>query len=343
LDFCRQSYLIYIAPRLKGKNMQQHDTIAVATDLTRQEMRTRMVELMNVLAPTEGLTYPALDGVKLMRASRPIARSPVLYEPCIVIVCQGRKTGFLGEASFVYDAQQFLVLAVPLPFESETIASPEEPLLALGIRLNLAVIAELLLALDEIGGYAETATKGFAATPMDAPLAQTVLRLLQALTAPVEAQLLGPSILREIFFRVLTGPQGGTIRAALAHQSQFGKIAKALRRIHADYHGDLDVAKLADEAGMSIPAFHANFKAVTATSPIQYVKTTRLHKARLLMVQDGITAAVACTRVGYESASQFSREFKRFFGRTPLEEARQMKTQLGAMPSDGNTRYVSVQ
>jgi AraC-like DNA-binding protein len=323
--------------------MQQLDTTGTPGALAQPTMQNRMVELMNVLAPAEGLTYPALEGVKFMRASRSISRSPVLYEPCIVFVCQGRKTGFLGDASFVYDAQQFLVLAVPLPFESETIASPEEPLLALAIRLNLAVIAELLLALDEIGGYAETAPRGIAATPMDAPLAETVLRLLQALTSPIEAQLLGPSILREIFFRVLTGPQGGTIRAALAHQSQFGKIAKALRRIHTDYHGDLDVTKLADEAGMSVPAFHANFKAVTATSPIQYVKTTRLHKARLLMVQDGITAAVASARVGYESASQFSREFKRFFGRTPLEEARLMKTQLGAMPTDSNTRYVSVQ
>ncbi|HEX9447251.1 MAG TPA: AraC family transcriptional regulator [Dongiaceae bacterium] len=323
--------------------MQQLDITRTKAELDRHGMQTRMVALINELAPTEGLTYPALDGVKLMRASRSIPRSPVLYEPCIVIVCQGRKTGYLGDASFIYDAQQFLVLAVPLPFESETIASPEEPLLAVAIRLNLAVIAELLLALDDIGGYAEVSPKSIAATPMDAPLAETVLRLLQTLTSPIEAQLLGPSIMREIFFRVLAGPQGGAIRAALAHQSQFGKIAKALRRIHSDYPGDLDVAKLADEAGMSVPAFHANFKAVTATSPIQYVKTTRLHKARLLMVQDGITAAVASTRVGYESASQFSREFKRFFGRTPLEEARLMKSLLGSREADSNTRYVSVQ
>jgi AraC-like DNA-binding protein len=142
---------------------------------------------------------------------------------------------------------------------------------------------------------------------------------------------------------VLAGSQGGAIRAALAQHSQFSKIAKALRRIHADYDSDLDVTRLADEAGMSVPAFHANFKAVTATSPIQYVKTTRLHKARLLMVQDGVSAAVAASRVGYESASQFSREFKRFFGRTPVEETRQTKHLLDDAAPESNARYVTVQ
>lgn len=308
-----------------------------------QEMQARMLALMNQLAPNEGFTYPGLDGVKLMRVSQSLPRTPVLYEPCIVIIFQGRKIGHLGEQSFIYDAQQYLVLSVPLPFESETQASPEEPLLGMGIGLNLGIVAELLLALDETSGFTENEPKGICATPMDAPLADSICRLMQALRSPVEMRVLGPSILREIYFRVLSGPQGSAIRAALAHRSQFSKVAKALRRIHAEYHSDLDVTKLADEAGMSVPAFHATFKAVTATSPIQYVKTTRLHKARLLMVQDGVSAAVAATRVGYESASQFSREFKRFFGRTPLEEARLMKHLLDPGAAASNARYVTVQ
>lgn len=308
-----------------------------------QDMQTRMAALMDRLAPTEGFTFPGLDGVKLMRSNRSHPRSPVLYEPCICFIFQGRKIGYLGDMSFVYDAQHYLVLSVPLPFETETQASPEEPLLGVAIRLNLSVVAELLLALDEAGGFAENEPKGIYATPMDVTLSDAVCRLLHVLSSPIEARLLGPAILREIYFRVLAGPQGGAIRAALAHRSQFSKVAKALRRIHAEYHSDLDVAKLADEAGMSVPAFHATFKAVTATSPIQYVKTTRLHQARLLMVQDGISAAVAANRVGYESASQFSREFKRLFGRTPLEEARQMKHLLQPVPPNIAARYVTVQ
>ncbi len=313
------------------------------TEAERQIAQQRMVALLDRLAPAEGYTLAPLDGVKFMRAKRSLPRMRVLYEPCIVVLCQGRKTGYLGDAVFRYDAQQFLVLAVPLPFEAETEASEAEPLLGISMRIDLKVAAEVLLSLDEAGVYAQVPPKGICSTPMDAKLSDAVLRLLETVTSPVETKLLGPSLLREIYFRVLTGEQGGAIRAALSHQSQFGKIAKALRRIHAEYDSTLDVGKLADEAGMSVPAFHANFKAVTQTSPIQYLKTTRLHKARLLMVQDGVSAAVASDRVGYESASQFSREFKRFFGKTPLEETRLMKSLLVEMPLEAASRYVTVQ
>lgn len=304
-------------------------------------MQQRMAAQILHLAPNEGLTPSALDGVRLMRANRSMPRRPVMYEPSICVVCQGRKRGFLGDEAFVYDAQHYLVLSVPLPFEGETEATPEEPFLGVSIRIDLAVAAELLLALDESGGAAAPAPKGICATPLSDELSDAVLRLLNALTSPVEARLIGPAIVREIYFRVLTGEQGGAIRAGLTHQSQFGKIAKALRRIHTEFDGDLDVGSLAQEAGMSVPAFHVHFKAVTQTSPIQYVKATRLHKARLLMVQDGASAAHAATRVGYESASQFSREFKRFFGRTPQEEAALMKAGLTAPAAANPARYVT--
>jgi AraC-like DNA-binding protein len=123
------------------------------------------------------------------------------------------------------------------------------------------------------------------------------------------------------------------MRAALAHQGRFGRVAKALRRIHADYAQSLDVSRLAEEAGMSVPAFHVNFRTVTLTSPIQYIKSTRLHQARLLMIRDGLTAASASARVGYESPSQFSREFKRFFGRSPVDEARDMRASFALSPA----------
>ncbi|MBL8710068.1 MAG: AraC family transcriptional regulator [Rhodospirillaceae bacterium] len=307
----------------------------------------RMIDLLMRLAPQPGLTDASLDGVKFMRANHAVPRSPVLYEPSICIIVQGRKRGYLGDETFVYDPQHFLVLSVPLPFEVETEASPEEPLLGVAIRVDLAVAAELIMALDQIGDYARDMPKGICSTPMDARLCDAVLRLLETLGGPpVELKLLGPAILREICYRVLTGVQGGAIRAALAHHSQFGKVAKALRRIHTDFAGALDVPQLASDAGMSPAAFHAHFKAVTQTSPIQYLKTTRLHRARLLMVQDGINAAVAATRVGYESPSQFSREFKRLFGRSPVEEARFMKSLLtetrpSAGADDGYAAQVS--
>lgn len=302
----------------------------------------RMVRLIDQLAPLEGYTLTNLDGVRFMRSNVYLPRTPVLYEPSIVVVCQGRKRGFIGGRSYVYDAQQFLVLSVPLPFESETEATPEEPMLAISIRIDLQAAAELMLALNA-SSQPELATPvGICSTPLNQQLSDAVLRLLEALTSPQDAAILGPGLVREIHYRVLTGAQGPALRAALNHHSQFGKIGKALRRIHADYHHSLNVETLAEEAGMSVPAFHSHFKGVTTTSPMQYLKTTRLHKARLLMIQDGMNASTAALKVGYESTSQFSREFKRFFGRTPIEEAKVMKNALMQMPAEASA-YVSVQ
>jgi AraC-like DNA-binding protein len=287
--------------------------------------QARTVELLMQITQCDGVHDTPIEGVRLFRGSESHPRRPVMYEPSIFIVCQGRKRGFLGDQVFVYDAQQYLVLSVPMPFECETEASPEEPILAISIRVDLTTVAELLMALDDKRGPVSEPS-GIYATPLDATLSNALLRLLEALAQPDEARILGPSIVREICYRVLTGEQGDAIRAALTHQHQFGRIAKALRRIHSDYRGDLDVETLASEAGMSLAVFHAHFKAVTSTSPMQYVKTTRLHHARLLITHDGLNVSAAATRVGYESASQFSREFKRLFGLSPADEMRRARS-----------------
>jgi len=287
--------------------------------------QSRMVELLLQLTDRDGVHPTSIDCVRLLRGSESHPRRPVMYEPSIVIVCQGRKRGFLGDQVFIYDAQQYLVLSVPLPFECETEATPEKPILAISIRMDLAMVAELLMALNDTRGSAVAEPVGIYATPLDAALSNAVLRLLEALAQPSDARILGPSIVREICYRVLSGEQGDAIRAALTHQHHFGRIAKALRRIHTDYRGDLDVETLAAEAGMSLAVFHAHFKAVTSTSPMQYVKTTRLHHARLLITHDGMNVSAAATRVGYESASQFSREFKRLFGCSPADDVRRAR------------------
>jgi AraC-like DNA-binding protein len=260
------------------------------------------------------------------RHSRP--RAPVVYQPGIFILVQGRKRGFLGDQMYVYDQHNYLVTSVPLPLECETEATPEQPLLGVAVNIDLGSLAELLLEMDERLPDISASPRGIYATPLDAELGGAAIRLLEALRSPVEARILGPQIVREITYRVLCGPQGGALRALATRHSHSGRIGKVLRHVHSHYAAPLDVETLAEEASMSVSAFHHHFKAVTSTSPLQYLKTIRLHQARLLMVHEGINASVAAQRVGYESPSQFSREFKRLFGSNPSTEAARVRAAL---------------
>ncbi|WP_409408421.1 AraC family transcriptional regulator N-terminal domain-containing protein [Achromobacter sp.] len=302
---------------------------------------SRMAALLRGLAPDEGYNLTALPSVRVLRANRALARTPVLYDPGIVIVCQGRKRGYFGDRLYLYDEQHYLAVSVPVPFSMETDATPERPLLALYLHLDFALAAELASQIDGAGvAAAAQAPQSMLSTPMDDAMRASVLRFIEAMTRPLEAAVLGPGLLRELYFRVLTGPQGSAMREALSLRGQFGRIGRSLRLIHAEYVRPLDVARLADEAGMSVPSFHSHFKAVTQVSPMQYVKSTRLHQARLLMVRQDLTAETASQAVGYTSPSQFSREFKRLFGLTPAAEARRMREGF-ALPAFADATYVS--
>ncbi|PHH38986.1 AraC family transcriptional regulator [Pseudomonas putida] len=301
----------------------------------------RMVQLLEQLAPLEGYNLSALEDVRFLRSNRPLSNTPVLYDPGIVILCQGRKRGYLGDDVCVYDAQHYLVVSVPVPFTMETEASAAEPMLAVYMRLDLQLASELMLQVDEVFGPSDAPPKGMYASLMDDPLRASTLRFLEAMNDPGDAQILGPALVREIYYRILTGAQGGSMRAALQQQGHFGKVSRAIRRIHSSYEQRLDVESLAEEAGMSVPSFHVHFRNVTDSSPMQYLKATRLHQARLLMLRGAMPAATAAFSVGYESASQFSREFKRFFGRTPLAEIAWMKATYALPQSATPSPYVS--
>lgn len=302
----------------------------------------RMAMLLRNLAPQEGYNLTALSGVRILRSDRLLSRTPVLYDPGIVIVCQGCKRGYFGERIYLYDAQHYLAVSVPVPFVMESDATPEHPLLAIYMHLDFQVAAELMIQIDRLGTPARAdAPQSMMSSPMDAALRTSVLRFLEAMNQPLAAAILGPALMRELYFRVLTGPQGNSLRAALAMQGQFGKIGKALRRIHATYAQPLDLTQLAGEAGMSVATFHNHFKAITRTSPMQYVKSTRLHQARLLMVRQGMTAAAASHAVGYESPTQFNREFKRLFGLAPATETRRMRESFAVPPALAGSDYVA--
>lgn len=310
-------------------------------DSLQRQVQARMVGLLKTLAVEEGYTLTRLPGARLLRSDRPLARTPVLYDPGIVIVCQGVKRGYLGGQVYQYDAQHYLAVSVPVPFTMETDASAQAPLLAIYLHLDLQLAADLLIELGEQEGTPATPAQSMMSSPMQAPMQATVLRLLEALAEPLEAAVLGPALVREVYFRVLTGAQGGAMREALAMRGRFGSIGRVLRTIHAGYATTLDVGQLATEAGMSVATFHDYFRAITGTSPKQYVKSTRLHQARLLMLRQGMTAEAASLAVGYASPSQFNREFKRLFALPPAAEVARMRRSFALPPPPADAVYVS--
>ncbi|MGF6645107.1 AraC family transcriptional regulator [Paraburkholderia sp. GAS82] len=302
----------------------------------------RMIALLHTLAPDEGYNLTALPSVRILRSNRPLSRTPVLYDPGIVIVCQGRKRGYFGDQLYLYDEHHYLAVSVPVPFSMETDATEERPLLALYLHLDFTLAADLAVQIDREGATEHVqAPQSMMSTPMDDTMQASVLRFLEAMQRPLEAAVLGPGLLRELYFRVLTGAQGSSMREALAMRGQFGRIGRSLRLIHAGYAQPLDVMQLAEEAGMSVPSFHSHFKSITQVSPMQYVKSTRLHQARLLMVRQELTAEAASHAVGYTSPSQFSREFKRLFGLTPAAETKRMRESFAIPAAFENATYVS--
>lgn len=280
------------------------------------------------LARGEGFSNSHLEGVRFMKSTRTTPRMPVSYEPSVCIIAQGRKRGYLGSRVFTYDADNYLVLSVPLPFECETFAEADAPMLGLSVGISPALIAELMLEMSAGPQAPEAASDAIHAYPMDPVLKDAATRLSRVLAEPDEARILGPQVVREVAYRVLRSEQGGILRRLASPHSAFGRISRVLQLVHQDYAHPWDMGTLAAEAGMSISTFHSHFKAITQSSPLQYLKSIRLHKACLMMVHERATAGMAALQVGYESASQFSREFKRYFGGAPATVAAELRETL---------------
>ncbi|TYL41708.1 AraC family transcriptional regulator [Dickeya sp. ws52] len=290
--------------------------------------RQRLVKLAMLHINGNGVSQTPIPQVKVIYADQHGARAPVLYDPCIVIVFQGHKVGYLGDKVFQYDPDNYLLMTVPLPFECESFASPENPLVGISIRVDIPILQDLLIEMgdDGCGEKRRPDSAGISSVPLDEAVLCATERLLEAMANARDARVLGPWIVREILYHVLCGPCGDSLQALMNRYSHFSQIARALRYIENHYADSLSVERLALEVNMSVSAFHHNFKTVTNTSPVQYLKSYRLHKARLLMVHDGLKANTASIRVGYESSSQFSREFKRFFGATPGDEVARLRS-----------------
>ncbi|MDR9892728.1 AraC family transcriptional regulator [Pseudenterobacter timonensis] len=299
--------------------------------MNRQAVCQQLAEKVNYLKDNEKSVSQWLPDVRLLYGTQPGARTPVMYQPGIVFLFSGHKIGYINERVFRYDASEYLLLTVPLPFECETFATEAVPLAGMRLNVDILQLQELLMEIGEDELFRpELAASGINSATLSDEILCAIERLFDVMTRPLDARILGRQIIREILYHVLMGPGGGALLALVSRQTHFSLISRVLKRIENHYTQNLSVDELAAEANMSVSAFHHNFKSVTSTSPLQYLKTYRLHKARMLMIHDGMKASAAAMRVGYESASQFSREFKRYFGVTPGEDAARIRTMQGA-------------
>ncbi|HPA69691.1 MAG TPA: AraC family transcriptional regulator [Bacteroidales bacterium] len=276
-----------------------------------------------------GASESRLKGVRFFKETQHIPRRPMVYDPGICIVVQGHKIGYLGGQKFQYDASNYLVTSVTMPFECETFASLEEPLLGLYIDIDIGQLNDLIGRLGlqaEIGSISEKGLpRGIGPAVMDEDMADATTRLIKCLQSEAESQILGPGLVREILYRALFGTQAQVLYSLAMHSGAFSQVARALKLMQNDYAEKFDVERLASMARMSPSAFHRAFKEITSDSPMQYLKKVRLTKARDLIVQENIKAYIAADQVGYESPSQFSREFKRYFGQSPAEMMREQR------------------
>jgi AraC-like DNA-binding protein len=275
-----------------------------------------------------------IPGVTLYRRTAPTAPCSATYEPGIIVIAQGRKRVDLGRTSFLYGESRYLLTSVDLPIVSQVVnASEKAPCLAMSLRLEMPVVRDLL-SRDEIQvAEASSDSPAMATGEATVEFLSACCRLLDLLDSPQDIPFLSGLIQREIIYRILRGPEGARLRAIATLGDQSHRTAKAIAWIRSNYAKPLRVEDVAEIAGMGVSTLHHHFRALTAMSPVQYQKQLRLQAARGRMLIDGLDAASAAFEVGYESASQFNREYSRFFGQPPLRDIRALRAP-GAPPME---------
>jgi AraC-like DNA-binding protein len=279
-------------------------------------------QLARTLAPlviTDGFSDTAIDGVKLIASECSHPRTPLIYEPGLFVIAQGDKVGYLGDRVIHYGPGNYLVQAMPLPFECETLTRPDAPLLGLSIGVDPLMLSELVHHLPAPPPLDRGSPEPMAAVALDAPMAEAVQRLASCLQDEHASRALGAGRVREVLFAALNGPQGQSLRQLVQQHGHYARIAESLSYLHRHFALPLTVEALAERANMSASHFHHHFKRVTQLSPVQYLKRLRLLRARVLLAQQRVNVARAAADVGYRSTSQFSREYKRYFGVSPSQ------------------------
>lgn len=266
-----------------------------------------------------------IAGLSFHRWETPTAPTSYMLPPSICLIGQGRKRLFLGDETYVYDANRFLVTSVDLPVVAQIIeASEDKPYLGLTMELDLRLIAQILLGLEMPSVRPSRERLGIAVGDVSAPLLGAFYRLIDLLASPQDIAALAPLIKQEIFYRLLTSEQGPRLRMITTAGHHGYQISRAIDWLKQNFSQPVKVEDLASKAGLSLSAFHNHFRAMTAMSPLQYQKRMRLNEARRLMLTEHVDASRAAFQVGYESPSQFSREYSRQFGAPPMRDIKNL-------------------
>jgi len=282
----------------------------------------RLATAIQAHAPYDGYFSLGLPGLEVIRTSRTTGELVHgVAKAALCIVAQGAKTVFLGSEAFDYDASRMLVYSVDVPVSGQIVkASPAEPFLCLKLELDAQRIAELTLRVYPDGLPPTLKNLAVCITPAEPGILKAAARLMELMSQPDDAEWIAPLVVEEILIRILRSPIGGRVAQIGQEGSRVQRVAKAVSWVRSNFERPLDVERLAAMVHMSVSTFHQHFKSVTSLSPIQYQKVLRLHEARRLMLTRMMDAGTACRQVGYLSASQFSREYGRFFGNAPTKD-----------------------
>ena len=285
-----------------------------------------LVDLIKPLVDEDGFSDTSINNVRLIKCAKPLPRMPLIYRPGLTIIVQGRKIGYLGDREMHYDSGQYLVQTLPLPFECETFASKEEPLLGVSIAIDPILLAELAADSSEADLHPSAPYFPMSSVAMSKEMLEAVTRLVRALHDSKTAKIMGQSRVREVVFEALQGAQGDALRALVVNQGRFSKIVHSLQQLQLQLAQEVRVEQLAEDANMSVSSFHQHFKAIVGSSPLQYLKRLRLLKSQMLLNQGLKNVSQISLEVGYKSVHQFSRDYKRYFGVPPTKDKHREST-----------------
>ena len=307
--------------------MKNHRGDAIPLPDRARELRAELARKIALFIGSAENRATDIPGLTLHRRTAPTAPCSMTYEPSLTVMAQGRKRVELGRNIFIYDPSRFLLTSVDLPVVSRVIeASEEMPCLALSLKLEMPVVRELLSREEIQVAEPPSDSPGMATGETTVEFLSACCRLVDLLDTPRDIPFLNGLIQREIIYRVLLSAEGARLRAIATLGEQSHRTAKAIAWIRANYAKPLRVEDVAEVAGMGVSTLHHHFRALTAMSPLQYQKQVRLQAARGRMLMDGLDAASAAFEVGYESASQFNREYSRFFGQPPMRDIRTLRS-----------------